>query len=444
MAAPSEPEPRTSPEPTTARLERLWPWALGLLLLAAVVVRILALTGRGHAGDLTALSSWAEGMARDGPAGYYAAGGRANYPPLLYLLWPLGLAFDGTALRLAIRALSIPFDLLLGAALFGMARDAARDAARDVATAAGDAARRVGSTKAGLWAAGLYLLNPAVIVSGPLWGQVDGIGALPMAVSIWLTWRGRYTSAAVLATLAGLIKPQFGVGAIVLVAVLVLQIRTPDGRRVAALAGLAAIATFAVVMLPLGLGPQAYLELIRQTTGRYPFTSLFGFNPWGAIFGFHERDRELFYVGLALTAAAIGGSVWLLRRRRDLLGLLAVGSLIALALYFLPTRVHERYLFGAIVLLAPLAGLLPILRRPFAALSGVFLITLAYVLGNTPRPVIAVPSILRGDLPAWELWLITLLLIATAGWCAWLAVSLLWGRETAADVGAAQSAEPIR
>ncbi len=148
------------------RMAALVPRALALLLLAAALVRIAGLLGPGHGGDLQAFLDWAEGTAEHGLTGYYANGGTSNYPPMLYLLWPLGVALDGPELVFAIRTLSIPFDLGLGVLLFHTARSMS------------------GVDRDGLLAAGFYLLNPAVVLVGPMWGQVDGMGALPMVGSI--------------------------------------------------------------------------------------------------------------------------------------------------------------------------------------------------------------------------------------------------------------------
>jgi hypothetical protein len=190
------------------------------------------------------------------------------------------------------------------------------------------------------------------------------------------------------------------------------------------MAALAAIATFAVVMVPLGLGPSGYLRILSITADRYPFASLFAFNPWAIFYGFGEKDGGAFQVGLWLTGIAIVLSLALLWRRRDLVGLLGVAALIGLELYFLPTRVHERYLFGAIVLLAPLAALAPRLRVPFVVLSGLFLVTLVYVLGNTPQQAVPIPEFARGDLQPWEITAISLPLTLVGVWCAWEIVRL--------------------
>ena len=75
------------------------------------------------------------------------------------------------------------------------------------------------------------------------------------------------------------------------------------------------------------------------------------------VFGFGDDDAAWSLLGTVLAVAGIVASLWLLRRRRDLVGLLGVSVLIGLVIYYLPTRVHERYLFGAIAFLAPLAAI---------------------------------------------------------------------------------------
>ena len=379
--------------------------ALVPLLVIAALLRIVGLLGPGHGGDLFAFETWAEDAARHGLGAYYAAGGDSNYPPMLSLLWPLGVALDGSELQFAIRALSIPFDLGLGALLFFVGRAFA------------------GRERDGLLAAGFYLLNPAVVLTGPMWGQVDGMGALPMLGALVAVARGRMVTAGVLAVLAGLVKPQYGVAAIVLAGLALFWLRSPDGIRRAAILGLAGLITFVVVLAPLGMGPLGYLELMGDTFGRYPVHSGFAFNPWGMVFGFNHDDGDWFRIGTVLELAAIGGSLWLLRRRRDLVGLLAVGSLIALTLYFVPTRAHERYLYGAIALLAPLAVVDSRLRRPFYALSATFFATLAYVLLNSPYRILA--PVQLETFPDWAISAMAAVTTAAGAWVAWRLVELL-------------------
>src|SRR5262249_34077148 len=149
-------------------------------------------------------------------------------------------------LMFAIRTLSIPFDLGLAAVLFVVVRDA------------------TGRPNDGWLAAAFYLLNPAVILTGPMWGQVDGMGALPMVASMVLAARGRYGWSSVLAVIAGLVKPQYGVAAFILAAMALFWLRTPGGPRRILVVAVAAVLTFTVVLLPLGLGPVGYLDVLAK------------------------------------------------------------------------------------------------------------------------------------------------------------------------------------
>lgn len=373
------------------------PQSLWILVAVGAAARLAGLLGPGHGGDLFAFVTWAEDAARHGLTEYYANGGDSNYPPMLYLLWPLGVALDGGELMFAIRLLSIPFDLALGVLLFSVARTTGRD--RD-----------------GLIAAAFYLVNPAVLMCGPAWGQVDGMGALPMVGAIVAVTRGRLVVAGSLAVIAGLIKPQFGIAGIVLAGLALFWLRSPDGVRRVALVALGGLATFTVVMYPLGIDPLGYLQLMGETFSRYPYISQFGFNPWGMVFGFGDDDGGLALVGTVLAIAGIVGSLWLLRRRRDLIGLLGVSVLIGLVLYYLPTRVHERYLFGAIAFMAPLAAMVPRLRWPFVVLSAVFFLTLAYVVVTSPYRILPGPQL--DAFPDWAISVLSAVVTAVGGWTA--------------------------
>ena len=392
------------PEFAGVGLGALVPGRLVILLVAAGLVRLVGLAGPGHEGDVRAFIDWAEGTAKYGLGGYYANGGTSNYPPMLYLLWPLGMALDGGPLITAIRALSIPFDLALGALLYHVARSIS------------------GGHREGLLAASFYLLNPAVILVGPMWGQVDGMGALPMVGSIVAVARGRVALAGALAVMAGLVKPQFGIAAFVLLGMGVAWLPAWEGVRRIAILGLASLATWVAVLVPLGLGPLSYLDLMGDTFTQYPYISQFGFNPWGMAFGFGGDDSAWFRVGTALAVGGIAASLWLLRYRRDLVGLLAASVLIGLVIYYLPTRVHERYLYGAVAFLAPLAAVDRRLRPPFVTLSLVFFATLAYVLANSPYRILPGPRL--EAFPDWAISVMSLAMTVAGLWTAWRVVRL--------------------
>jgi dolichyl-phosphate-mannose-protein mannosyltransferase len=130
---------------------------LVMLLVAGVAIRLLALGVEGHNGDVSVTGGWAERMAEVGPLRFYEGSG-SIYPALLYPLWAVGALLDGPALDLAIKGLAIPFDVGIGVLLFWVMRGRAGDGVA-------------------LLVAGLFLLNPAAILAGPVWGQVDSAGS---------------------------------------------------------------------------------------------------------------------------------------------------------------------------------------------------------------------------------------------------------------------------
>ena len=124
-------------------------------------------------------------------------------------------------------------------------------------------------------------------------------------------------------------------------------------------------------------------------------------------------DAPYALIGGGLLLIGLVASLIPLRRRQDLQTILGVGLFLILAFYLLPTRIHERYLFPAMALLAPLAALN--WRVLVAALltATAFTLTLLYALVTTTE--FTIPDQLRPILVnrTAEIW-IALTLLATA------------------------------
>ena len=191
-------------------------------------------------------------------------------------------------------------------------------------------------------------------------------------------------------------------------------------------------------MLPLGLGPRAYLGLLRVSAEKFPKTSD-GFSPW-ALVGFPIKDPTLITVGAVLMVVGILAALIGLRSRRDLASLLGVGTLIGFAMYYLPTLIHERYLFGAIVVLAPLVGPFRRLRLPFVALSLVFAATVTYILENSPWYPLSFAAAFRFPLDPVQRAVVAFAMTGAAAWCVIELRRALWRpgdqRSTASPVAA--------
>ena len=356
---------------------------IGALLVGAIVVRLLALPIDGHDGDVLVMARWAERMVEVGPLAFYEGSG-SIYPALLYPLWILGALLDGEALDLAIKAQSIPWDLGIGALLY-LVLD-----------------RRFGAVRATVGAC-LYLFNPGVIMAGPAWGQVDAAGTLFVLAAAVAAARRSFVLGGALAVVAMLMKPQFGI-AVVAVGVASLWVAWRERRwhpPFDAIAG-GAVA-YGAIAIPLALTPIDYLGLLGETAARHPVTSLYAFNPWALVAPFDSPDEPYAAIGLGLLVVGLIGSLVPIRRGSSLAAVLAMSALLALSLYFLPTRVHERYLFPVLALLVPFAAVHLRLLVPFVVLSIVYALTLVYTLVVIAGLDAPFADLLVGDVSLWVL-----------------------------------------
>lgn len=363
------------------------------MLAVAVAIRLIALQLPGHGGDVRVIVGWTQRIVEVGSTEFYE-GSASIYPALLYLLWPLGAVLDGDALATAIKGLSIPFDVGIGVLLYAVL------------------ARRNGRT-AGLTAAGLYLFNPGAIIAGPLWGQVDAAGTLAFVGALVATGSRRHAVGGALAVLATLLKPQFGLA--VLAVGVAAAVRSRRERRMWPLIWtvIGGAWMYGIIAGPLALSPGRYLELLGAAAQRQPMTSLHAFNPWAIIGGFDMPDDPYVMVGTILVLAGLAVSLLPLRRCTDLATMLAVGGLLALSLYFLPTRVHERYLFPVLALLAPFAATELRLRIPYLILSLAYALTLLYALHETTGFDLP-PAVASVLVSTPSVWILTVVLMASA------------------------------
>ena len=381
--------------------------ALGLLLAIGLAIRLAVLNAKGHPGDAIVIGRWADNLARYGPWGFYQHDG-SIYPALLYAYWPIGVLLDGADQARVIKGLSIPFDLAVAVAVYLAA------------------SRMVGRGRA-LIAPALYLCNPAVLLAGPVWGQVDSAGTLALLAALLALAAGRFGWAGAFTVVAGMIKPQFGLVVLPVASVAITGWRASGSRAPWVTGLLGGTAAYLVVALPLRLDPITFVRQVIESGSYKQMSSANAANLWGLLHGYKIPDGGLLYVGGALLLIGLAASLLPLRRHQDLATILAVGLFVVFAFYFLPTRVHERYLFPAMAVLAPLAATNWRVLVAYLLLTAGFAASMLYALVDTtpftfwPR----LEDLVR--LPVARIW-ISLTLIATA---ATLVLLLLRPREPA-------------
>ena len=272
--------------------------ALLVLLLGSLALRLtiayVLFPASGFESDLASYASWAGSMAEYGPGGFYEHAGFADYPPAyLYVLWAIGLlAGPGGDTGELIKLPPMLLDLAVGFVIYRLVRGWTWPGARSGTLA--------------LAAAALYLFNPVSFYDSALWGQTDAAGALVLLLGLAALIRGNSEGAAALAATAALVKPQFGVVLIPLVAFVLIKrhlVRPGSGPRhrpwaPQPLAGwlarqqgpLRLLTSFAfawllffIVALPFGMGPLEYLERMFGTAGGYGYLTVNAYNVWALL-----------------------------------------------------------------------------------------------------------------------------------------------------------------
>jgi Gpi18-like mannosyltransferase len=150
------------------------------------------------------------------------------------------------------------------------------------------------------------------------------------------------------------------------------------------------IATIFVVILPFKWSnPVTFLLNIYSTGyGGYAFNTVNAFNIW-AFFGFWIPDTQpflflnFFTIGWILFAISVISILFVLHKRLEASGeflVLFSAFILLFSFFMLLTRIHERYLFPAISVLALLFPFFEKMRPVYYILSFTFFINQAYIL----------------------------------------------------------------
>jgi predicted membrane-bound dolichyl-phosphate-mannose-protein mannosyltransferase len=463
---------------------------LGVLLRAVIGGVYLPFSGfRVDVGDF---ALWANRLAADGPGKFYQPGYLADYPPgYMYVLWFLGW-------------IARVFQPIVGVSITpGLVKIPGILADAGVAWLLFAYARRFGDRWLGSWsgerlglvAAVIYLFNPGTIFDSAVWGQVDAVGTLVVLASLYCLARGWTEAASAGAVLAMLVKFQFGF-LIPLVAVVGIkrhlfgrssdpeQAGRPDALRV--LTSLASgLGTLVLLILPFRLAIWSPAEPTLSLVDRFiaasntykgltvnafnlwrnPWTGLGDVYRWGCdsppptcadgsgvalYLGSMPISWQL--VGAILFGIAALVALWTVARRDDPAGLLVSALTLAVAFFTLPTRVHERYLFPALALAAPLvartwkwAALYGVLTVSFFAnVYWLYTTDFSFAGGEFPMN----PGLLREPMPRdpvlaavlfndTSIYLLSLMIVVALAWLLVRALAMSFGVREAGEAGAA-------
>ncbi|HTW89721.1 MAG TPA: hypothetical protein VMD75_17115 [Candidatus Binataceae bacterium] len=354
--------------PMVRERDRRFAFACVLVLALAIVKLALLQYLPGDTVDVMQFENWGSAIARFGPAHIYDPEFLCKYTPAyLYPLWAASAMARNqpTHLRIFIESVPIIADLLLALTVYA-------------------ASCRVAPRRLALPATLLVALNPTLIYASTEWGQNDSVLALALLLSVLMAADSNYAIAWALAIVAALIKAQ-GLMLLPILAWWTLVTGSPTNWLRAAAA---AIATAVLVIIPFQLGHPWHfvLDVYATSTGWFPWASVNAFNLMLALGGLLVPDNvkvwgpvSFFVLGNVLFGGAYLIAAWIAWRRRTAWGLMFSVFIVYLGMFVFLPRMHERYLYYALPLLAPLALGSWTTLALYATLSVTLLLNMAYV-----------------------------------------------------------------
>ncbi len=337
---------------------------LALVLAVALAVRVLLFPLQGFPTDTGDFISWFTTAAQHGIRPFYSVAGFADYPPFnVYIFWAFGSLANAIHLSMATMVKVVPniFDLATAGLIYFFVRKQA-------------------SFKIALLSTTLYAFNPAVIFNAAVWGQYDAVYTFFLVLSLMLALKRKPELSAISFALGILTKPQ----GIALAPLIILLIYKKNNLKRLMSSLLAFAASFLIVVLPFeGISIPFLTNIYSSGYSYYNYGSVNAFNLWGLLGLSWVHDGALYIVGWILFGAFAAFTLYVLHKRfrvsGDYLAIFAAFMLL-FCFFMLPTRIHERYMFPAISMLALMFPLLKKTRLIYVTLTVTLFLNEAVVL----------------------------------------------------------------
>ncbi len=328
------------------------------LLITAFVSRlILAVYFDGHS-DISCFKYWASRVSSVGPSRFYTEEVLTDYPPgYMYILAIVGavrklfgIAYDSVKYTVLVKTPPMLADILTGILIYRIAL-------------------KRWNKKQAVIIMCLYLFNPVIYLNSAVWGQVDSVFTLTVLLVCWLVYEDKLHLAYFAYGIGMMIKPQMSMFTPILIYALLEKIftgRDPENGSVRLKFSFkefrhqmtycipAILMTF-LIALPFGI--VTVIKQFFETMGSYPYATVNAYNLWGAMgldwapqtdkFGHltYAQWGMLFIAVIVITSALI----WL-ANFNDRTRYILIGIFICAGMFTLSVRMHERYIYPAVVL----------------------------------------------------------------------------------------------
>ncbi len=304
------------------------------LLLVALLLRAWLIFLPAFKIDIDAWIAWSLRLHEVGFANFYSPTYFSDYLPgylyILYLLGFLPVYFSLSLENFAIFLKIVPTiaEIILGLFIYKILEP--------------------NSIKKRLFAASLIWFNPGLIFNSTIWGQADSVLSLILLTSVYFLEQKKPIHSSIFASISFLIKPQTVLIAPLFLLDLITRFSFKKLAQFIIIPGL----VLTILSMPFFQNPLfGLIEKTLNTANGYKYTSLFAFNLWGVI-GMWQEDTQYFHhLTFQQWGTVLFVSMWILTGLifiKKKFSYYLLSSLAALFFFFLPTRVHERYLYPAI------------------------------------------------------------------------------------------------
>ena len=310
-----------------------------LIISIGLIVRLSLAFLPGLTFDMDYWVNWSQRLQQVGFRNFYTPTERTDYMPgYLYILYILGniknlLHLDNSTYLYFLKLPGILAELILSSVVYLVLL-------------------KFKNLKVANFGLVLICLNPALIFNSAVWGQIDGLLTLFMLLAIYAISLNKQFLTALFFGTSIIIKLQ----ASSIIPALSLYLFKSFPKISSLKIFLISLALVLFFSFPF-FGNDVFFDLlnhVQRTAREYPYNSLSAYNLWG-ILGFWIEDSNRFlnivYKSWGIFLYLTFWAIVIFSYMKKNLNIYTLSSLATLSFYFLPTRVHERYLYPALVFL---------------------------------------------------------------------------------------------
>lgn len=321
-----------------------------VIFAAALLFRLIAaIMYRGHETDMNCFVSWSDMVFNDGLGAFYKSESFTDYPPgYMYILYVIGMVrsffnipWDSVTTNVLVKMPAIIADMGSGYLIYHIA------------------SKRIKEMGAAILSA-LYLFCPAVILDSAVWGQTDAVFTFFVALMCYFITENKLIPSYFVFAIGILIKPQTLIFTPVLICGIVDQVFLEDfnwNKFIKNLGcGIGAILLIVLLMLPYGFS-DAFGQY-TETLGSYEYASVNAYNIW-TMMGLNWIEQSGYLMGLtyktwgtvAIVLTVVASIIISLRCKKNPSKYYFIGAFIVTCVFMFSVRMHERYIFPAMLLL---------------------------------------------------------------------------------------------